>query len=156
MIRLYNKVEYQVCERCACGVANDDWTHLDYIGSDDLTDRIFDNLEEIGFLEFFAHNGDHEDFRCAVCEEYEIDASSVLFMGKNPDSWASEVTAYRLRLVKTREALERVEISGNPGADDIDRYRFEALTASEQQAEIERLRLLLSKTENKLQQLRNQ
>ena len=154
MTKLFNKVEFQLCERCACGVANDDWTSLDYIGSDELTDRIYDNLEEIGHLEFFAHNGDHEDFRCAVCEEYEIDAASVLFTGKNPNSWAAEVTAYHLRLVKTREALKRFEVSGNPGSDEIDRYRFEALTKSEQRAEIERLRLLLSKTENRINQLR--
>ena len=100
MNKLYSKVEYQLCERCACGVANDDWTSLDYIGSDDLTDRIFANLEELGYLEYFAHCGDYEDFRCALCQEYEIDAPSAIFMGKNPNSWADEVTAYHLRLIK--------------------------------------------------------
>lgn len=150
---LYNKVEYQLCERCACGVANDDWSHMTYDPSEHM-DRIFDNLEEIGYLEFFAHNGDYEDFRCDLCEEYEIDAPSAIFMGKNPDSWAAEVTAYHLRLVKTRDALKRFEVSGNPGADEIDRYRFESLTDAEQKTEIERLHALLSKTENKLNELR--
>ena len=68
--------EYVLCEDCACGVCNDDWTHLDFYHDDpecaDNAQALIEaNLECMGWLTHVGPADEPGYFTCAVCWEIQ-------------------------------------------------------------------------------------
>jgi hypothetical protein len=61
-----------LCDECACGVANDDWSHLDFYHDQEAADQQMASIT--GSLELFGHltpvdidTSDVGYFNCALC-----------------------------------------------------------------------------------------
>lgn len=73
------QVEVKLCHQCSCGVANDDWTHLDAQDqetADEMHTSIMASLECMGYLTMQREieNGGYWD--CELCSQTVI--------GENP------------------------------------------------------------------------
>jgi len=78
--------EHQLCDSCSCGVANDDWTHLDYwAASQEESDKeyatILATLEVLGWLSHSHKSDDCGYFNCAVCDDIQCG---------NPQIWIGD------------------------------------------------------------------
>jgi len=68
-------IETRLCGSCACGVANDDWTHLDSMGqedSDDAMARIAGTMELMGWLSYSRSKDFGGYWNCELCDQVEI------------------------------------------------------------------------------------
>ncbi len=74
------QVEIKLCHECSCGVANDDWTHLDahhdQETSDEMHTSIMASLECMGHLTMQREQDDGGYWDCDLCSETII--------GENP------------------------------------------------------------------------
>jgi hypothetical protein len=73
--------EITVCSECAAGIANDDWTHLDFHhdteGADEAMATIQGSLELWGWLSLKDGNVDTNGyFRCPCCGDDAIDGAT--------------------------------------------------------------------------------
>jgi hypothetical protein len=146
-------IEYTLCQPCACGVANDDWSHISYYGSTELMDRIYYNLDEIGYLALVGSVDERSDFTCPICEQLEIDAGSVVFAGEDPNQ-EREIVTLDSRIRRLRAELYQYAKTGNPfikGCEASD--TFETSTEDAQANEIASLRSILTKLKTRLNQL---
>ena len=87
------KTTYVLCDDCAAGVANDDWTHLDMWGSDEdpeqpgrsLADTAMDSITAtLEYLGWLTHVGPADEpgyFDCAVCDGIQC-GGGVTFEGE--------------------------------------------------------------------------
>jgi hypothetical protein len=71
--------EILVCSECAAGIANDDWTHLDYYDDDETNASVASFIESHGYLalcdvEADAPGGGY--FRCPCCGADAIGGST--------------------------------------------------------------------------------
>tara|TARA_R110000824_G_scaffold23518_2_gene84241 strand:- start:107 stop:625 length:519 start_codon:yes stop_codon:yes gene_type:complete len=77
----------RVCSPCAAGIANDDWTHLDYHGDSEAAfAAIRARVATLGLLSFRESVDDLGDFTCECCKAVLIEASSALF------NWTHQIT----------------------------------------------------------------
>ena len=64
-----------LCHECAYGVANDDWTHLDYHHDQEDADRalalVTANMELLGWLTLVGDADMSGYFDCALCWEIQ-------------------------------------------------------------------------------------
>ena len=62
-----------VCDECCAGIANDDWTHLDYHydreDADETYHMIQATLESLGWLTFVGAANVDGYFDCYICDE---------------------------------------------------------------------------------------
>ncbi|MAH50133.1 hypothetical protein CMI37_30210 [Candidatus Pacearchaeota archaeon] len=93
-----NTQEVHICKQCACGVSNDDWTHMDYkctcmtpmckrqnpTGNHDETCRadeamsgIMGMLELLGWLTHLETRDFGGYWDCAICSEIQIGTGEV-------------------------------------------------------------------------------
>lgn len=73
----------RLCDECACGIVNDDWTHLDYDGveeGDEVMASIQGTLEILGWLTLVGPSADGGCFDCAICSDIQYGGGS-LFSG---------------------------------------------------------------------------
>ena len=73
------QVEIRLCHQCSCGVANDDWTHLDgYLdqeSADEMYTSILASLECMGYLTMLGEQEEHG--------HGELESRSVTKIGHN-------------------------------------------------------------------------
>ena len=72
---------YLLCSSCACGVSNDDWSHLDFAESEEEANKtmasIEGTLEQLGHL---SHLGEYDYsayWHCDLCNELDIGIGQV-------------------------------------------------------------------------------
>lgn len=73
------QVEIRLCHQCACGVANDDWTHLDHHDqetADEMHTSIMASLECMGHLTMLGEQEEGGYWDCELCEETIIGENS--------------------------------------------------------------------------------
>jgi len=77
--------QFRLCDSCNAGVANDDWTHLDYYHEPQEAEvehsKILATLETLGWLSHSHTSEDSGYFDCAVCDETQCG---------NPNIWVGE------------------------------------------------------------------
>jgi hypothetical protein len=59
-----------VCSECAAGIANDDWTHLDFYDDDEVSTSVACFVESHGYLALVDAEADAPGggyFRCPCC-----------------------------------------------------------------------------------------
>lgn len=68
-------IEIKTCHDCACGLENDDWTHLDYHHDKEESDRMYalvqSSMEEYGWLTRSKEIAFGGYWHCDIC--WEID-----------------------------------------------------------------------------------
>lgn len=76
---------YILCDDCATGVSNDDWSHLDYYHDPEAAEqehaRISAALEALGWLSMDGPADEPGYFNCAVCDEIQC-GGGVRFCGE--------------------------------------------------------------------------
>ncbi len=77
--------QHKLCDDCSCGVANDDWSHIDFWAtSQDESDQehasITAALETLGWLSHSHKSDDSSYFTCAVCNDIQC---------SNPQIWVT-------------------------------------------------------------------
>lgn len=79
------EVSYCLCDSCNAGVANDDWTQLDYYYTPEESEseysKILATLETLGWLSHSHKSEDSGYFDCAVCGDTQCG---------NPNIWKGE------------------------------------------------------------------
>ena len=66
----------RTCDECACGISNDDWTHLDFHHcdqeeADDAMAGIMGTLETLGWLTHVTESDDTGNFTCYICDDIQ-------------------------------------------------------------------------------------
>ena len=81
-------VHHRLCDSCNVGVANDDWTHLDYYHAPQQADeehakilRWMNQLPLLGWLSHSHVSDDSSYFNCAVCDDIQCG---------NPNIWEAK------------------------------------------------------------------
>lgn len=78
-------VPHSLCDNCSTGVANDDWTHLDYYYAPQQANeehtKILATLEELGWLSHSHTSEESGYFNCAVCNDIQCG---------NPNIWEAK------------------------------------------------------------------
>jgi len=66
------------CKDCACGIANDDWSHVDYHpSSSEVMASIEATLETLGYLSHLEAVDVGGYYNCAVCGDVDIGSADV-------------------------------------------------------------------------------
>ena len=72
-----------LCNDCAVGVANDDWTSIDYHFGVDTPEanrehaRIMEKLKGLGWLSYFGPANAPDSFYCDLCDETQCDGGTL-------------------------------------------------------------------------------
>ena len=84
-------VPHSLCDNCSAGVANDDWTHLDYYLPPNEASgwevaqkkhvKILATLEVLGWLSHSHTSEESGYFNCAVCNDIQCG---------NPNIWEAK------------------------------------------------------------------
>ena len=72
--------EFHVCPKCAVGLVNDDWTHLDALPPDEAEDMhasILAWLEIVGYLVHVREEDKGGYYDCPCCGETHIGTAQV-------------------------------------------------------------------------------
>ena len=67
---------HMLCDDCSCGVANDDWSHIDFFAfdqeeADEEYVRVTASLEALGELSHSHKSERVAYFTCAVCDDIQ-------------------------------------------------------------------------------------
>ncbi len=78
------QVEIRLCHQCSCGVANDDWTHLDgYLdqeSADEMYTSILASLECMGYLTMLGEQEAGGYWDCELCSGTMIGENSKIHL----------------------------------------------------------------------------